>query len=88
MSCCDEYELSAAEAAQYWGYSEEERRDYCAEAYSIAAGGTRLRVERGHLTALCAEINWLESRIAWLERQNRRLRATHPAFAAVQKKEG
>lgn len=72
-----EYEPGAAEP--------EESRDYCAEAHSIAMGEIMLLAERAHIVALREEIDWFESVIRDLKRQNEMLRASHPAFAATRK---
>jgi hypothetical protein len=80
-----EYEFSAQDRAEYEGYAEEERRDYCAEAHSIAAGESGLLPERAHIVALREEIDYYERTIAGLKAQNEMLRATHPAFAAARK---
>src|SRR4030095_8673179 len=80
-----EYEFSAQDRAEYEGYDQEERRDYCAEAHSIAAGESMMLAERAHLIALREEIDYCERTIAGLKAQNEMLRATHPAFAARRK---
>lgn len=80
-----EYEFSAQDRAEYEGYAEEERRDYNAEAHSIAADMSTLLPERAHLLALREEIDYFETQVRDLKRQNEMLRASHPAFAAARK---
>src|SRR4029434_9765920 len=80
-----EYEFSAQDRAEYEGYAEEERRDYNAEAHSIAADMSTLRPEKAHLLALREEIDYYEAEVRDLRKQNEMLRASHPAFAAVRK---
>src|SRR4029434_10320523 len=80
-----DYEFSAQDRAEYEGYEQEERRDYCAEAHSIAAGESGLLPERAHLIALREEIDYFERTIAELKRQNEMLRASQQACESVRK---
>ena len=90
MSYTNSHDKAYAEWAYEFGTGEhtpepEERRDYCAEAHSIAAGESSVLAERAHIVALREEIDWFEREIAALKRQNEMLRDSHPAFAAVRK---
>jgi hypothetical protein len=80
-----EYEFGEQDRAGYEGYEQEERRDYNAEAHSIAAGESMMLAEKGHVAALAYEIDALERTVAGLKKQNEMLRE---AFAAEAAKNG
>lgn len=90
MSYTNSNDKAYAEWAYEFGTEEhtpepEERRDYCAEAHSIAMGESNLLAERAHIVALREEIDYFEAQVRDLKKQNEMLRASHPAFAAARK---
>ena len=80
-----ESQRQRAEFAYEWAeepemeMEQEERRDYAAEAHAIAMDESMLLPERAHIKALRAEIDYFESQLNMLRRQNEMLRAAIPA---------
>lgn len=93
MSYYEPYNASEDRAYREWAYEnggdetpeldEEERRDYQTEALAIAKGESNLLAEKGHIIALAEYIDKVHADILYLEKQNRMLRDSHPAFAAA-----